>query len=84
MRTGFQQFLAACIGQTEEETDQPDDAQRDDESQTELEIATDDNSVDDTDPASWHGFRKRGKPKKTMHRPRQRKYLQRTMRLLPL
>ena len=50
MRTGFQQFLAACIGQTEEETDQPDDAQRDDESQTELEIATDDNSVDDTDP----------------------------------
>ncbi len=50
MRTGFQQFLAACIGQTEEDTDQPDDAQRDDESQTELEIATDDNSVDDTDP----------------------------------
>ena len=50
MRTGFQQFLAACIGQTEEETDQPDDAQRDDEPQTELEIATDDNSVDDTDP----------------------------------
>ena len=50
MLTGFQQFLAACIGQTEEETDQPDDAQRDDEPQTELEIATDDNSVDDTDP----------------------------------
>ena len=50
MRTGFQQFLTACIGQTEEETDQPDDAQRDDEPQTELEIATDDNSVDDTDP----------------------------------
>ena len=50
MLTGFQQFLAACIGQTEEETDQPDDAQRDDEPQTELEIATDDNSVNDTDP----------------------------------
>ena len=50
MLTGFQQFLAACIGQTEEETDQPDDAQRDDEPQTELEIAVDDNSVDDTDP----------------------------------
>ena len=46
MLTGFQQFLAACIGQTEEETDQPDDAQRDDEPETELE----DNSVDDTDP----------------------------------
>ena len=50
MFTGFQQFLAACIGQTEEETDQPDDAQRDDEPQTELESAVDDNSVDDTDP----------------------------------
>ena len=45
MLTGFQQILAACIGQTEEETDQPDDAQRDDEPETELE----DNSVDDTD-----------------------------------
>ena len=51
MVTGFQQFLTACIGQTEEETDQPDDAQRDDESQTELEVPTDDNSVDATDPA---------------------------------
>ena len=50
MLTGFQHFLAACIGQTDEETDQPDDAQRDDESQTELEIATNDNPVDDTDP----------------------------------
>ena len=50
MLTGFQQFLDACIGQTEEETDQPDDAQRDDEPQTELEIAVDDNSVDDTEP----------------------------------
>ncbi|RKU09657.1 hypothetical protein C6503_21115 [Candidatus Poribacteria bacterium] len=50
MLTGFQQILNACIGQTEEETDQPDDAQRDDESQTELEIETDDNSVDDTEP----------------------------------
>ena len=46
MLTGFQQFLTACIGQTEEETDQPDDAQRDDEPQTELE----DNSVDNTEP----------------------------------
>ena len=46
MVTGFQRFLAACIGQTEEETDQPDDAQRDDAPETELE----DNSVDDTDP----------------------------------
>ncbi|MYH83720.1 hypothetical protein F4009_22285 [Candidatus Poribacteria bacterium] len=46
MLTGFQQFLNACIGQTEDETDQPDDAQRDDESQTELE----DNSVNDTEP----------------------------------
>ena len=50
MLTGFQQFLAACIGQTEKETDQPEDAQRDDTPQTELEIAVDDNSVDDTDP----------------------------------
>ena len=50
MLTSFQQFLAACIGQTEDETDQPDDAQRDDEPQTELEITVDDNSVDDTDP----------------------------------
>ena len=50
MLTGFQQFLDACIGQTEEETDQPDDAQRDDEPQTELEIAVDDNSVDDIEP----------------------------------
>jgi hypothetical protein len=50
MLTGFQQFLAACIGQTEEETDQPDDAQRDDELRTELDIAIDDNSVDDTEP----------------------------------
>lgn len=45
MLTGFQQFLNACIGQTEDETDQPDDAQRNDEPETELE----DNSVDDTD-----------------------------------
>ena len=50
MVTGFQQFLTACIGLTEEETEQPDDAQRDDEPQTELEVPTDDNSVDDTDP----------------------------------
>ena len=50
MLTSFQQILNACIGQTEEETDQPNDAQHDDESQTELEIATDDNSVDATEP----------------------------------
>ncbi len=49
MVTGFQQFLAACIAKTEEDTDQRDDAQHDDEPQTELEIATDDNSVDDTE-----------------------------------
>ena len=49
MLTGFQQILNACIGQTEEETDQPDDAQRDDEPQTESEITTDDDSVDDTE-----------------------------------
>ena len=58
MLTGFQQFLAACIGHTEEETDQPDDVQRDDESQTESEITTDDNSVEDTEstdtPVSEH------------------------------
>lgn len=50
MLTGFQQFLAACIGHTEEKTDQPDDVQRDDEPQTESEITTDDNSVDTTEP----------------------------------
>ena len=49
MLTGFQQFLAACIAKTEEDTDQPDDAQHDDEPQAELEIATDDNSIDDTE-----------------------------------
>lgn len=49
MVTGFQQFLAACIAKTEEDTDQPDDAQHDDEPQAELEIATDDNSVGDTE-----------------------------------
>ncbi len=58
MFIGFPQFLAACIGHTEEETDQPDDVQRDDESQTESEITTDDNSVEDTEstdtPVSEH------------------------------
>ena len=49
MHTGFQQLLAACIAKTEEDTDQPDDAQHDDEPQAELEIATDANSVDDTE-----------------------------------
>ena len=53
MLTSFQQFLAACIGQTEDKTDQPDDAQQsDDPQQTELELATDDNSVNDTDPTA--------------------------------
>ena len=50
MLTGFQQFLTACIGQTEEDTDQPDDAQHDNEPQTELEVTTDANSVDDAEP----------------------------------
>ena len=51
MLTSFQQFLAACIGHTEKETDQPDDAQQSDEpQQTELELATDNNSVSDADP----------------------------------
>ena len=47
MLIGFQQFLAPCIGKTEEENDQPTDAQHGDESQTELEFTTDDNSLDD-------------------------------------
>ena len=44
----------SCLYRTKQRkiTDQPDDAQRDDEPQAELEIATDDNSVDDTDPDS--------------------------------
>ena len=49
MLTGFQQFLATCIGKTEEETDQPTDAQHGDEPQTESEVTTDDNSLDDTE-----------------------------------
>ncbi len=49
MLTGFQQFLATCIGKTEEETDQPTDAQDGDESQTELEFTTDDSPVDDAE-----------------------------------
>ena len=59
MPIGFQHFLAACIGQTEEENDQPDDAQHDEKpQQTELEHATDDNPVSDADsvdtPVSEH------------------------------
>ena len=58
MVTGFQQFLAACIAKTAEDTDQPDDAQHDGEPQAELEIATDANSADDTErtdtPAPEH------------------------------
>ena len=50
MVTGFQQFLAICIGKTEEqETDQSTNAQDGDESQTELEFTTDDNSVDEAE-----------------------------------
>ena len=45
MLTGFQQFLATCIGTTEEENDQLTDAQHGDEPQTEL----DDNSSDDAE-----------------------------------
>ena len=58
MLTGFQQFLAACITTTEKDKDQSEDAQRDDEPQAELEIATDANSVDNTEqtdtPAPEH------------------------------
>ncbi len=50
MVTGFQHFLAAGITKAEKDKDQSDDAQRDDEPQAELEVATDDNSVDDTEP----------------------------------
>ena len=49
MLTGFQQFLATCIGNTEEETDSSDDAQQNDEHQTESEFATDDNSASDAE-----------------------------------
>ena len=44
-----QQFLAACIGNTEEETDLPTDAEQSDEHQTESEVATDDNSTDNAE-----------------------------------
>ena len=45
-----QQFLATCIGNTEEETDPSvSDAQERDEHQTELEVATDDNSTNDAE-----------------------------------
>ena len=48
MLTSFQQCLAACIGNTEKETDPSvSDAQQSDEHQTELEFATDDNSSND-------------------------------------
>ena len=46
MLTSFQQFLATCIGKTEDENDQPTDAQHGDEPQTESELTTDDNSLD--------------------------------------
>ena len=46
MLTGFQQFLATCIGKTEDENDQPTDAQHGNEPQTESELTTDDNSLD--------------------------------------
>ena len=45
-----QQFLAACIGNTKEETDPSvSDAQQSDEHQTELEFTTDDNSTKDAE-----------------------------------
>ena len=49
MFTGFQQFLAACIGNTEEETDPSTDTQQSNEHQTELEFSTDDNSTSDAE-----------------------------------
>ena len=45
-----QQFLAACIGNTEKETDPSvSDAQQSDENQTELEFATDDDSTNNAE-----------------------------------
>ena len=53
MLTGFQQFLAACIGHTEKENDPSvSDAQQSDEHQTESEFATDDNSTNDAESAA--------------------------------
>ena len=49
MLTGFQQFLATCIGNTEEETDPSTDAQQNDEHQTGSEFPTDDNSTNDAE-----------------------------------
>ena len=49
MLTGFQQFLATCIGNTDEEIDPSDDAQQNDEHQMESEFATDDNSANDAE-----------------------------------
>jgi hypothetical protein len=45
-----QQFLAACIGNTEDETDPSvSDTEQRDEQQTELELAADDNSTNDAE-----------------------------------
>ncbi len=53
MLTGFQQFLAACIGNTEEETDPSvSDAQQNNEHQTESEVATDDSSTNNAESAA--------------------------------
>ena len=50
MLTGFQQFLAACIGNTEDETDPSvSETEQCDEHQTELESTTDDNSTNDAE-----------------------------------
>ncbi len=49
MLTSFQQFLATCIGKTEEEAHQPTDAQDSDKPQTELKLTVDANSSDDTE-----------------------------------
>ena len=53
MLISFQQFLAACIGNTKEETDSSvPDAQQRDERQTESEVATDDNSTNNAESAA--------------------------------
>lgn len=53
MLTSFQQFLAACIGNTEEEKDPSvSDTQQSDEHQTKPEIATGDNSTNDAESAA--------------------------------
>lgn len=51
MLTGFQKFLATCIGNAEEENDPSvSDAQQSDKHQTESEFASEDHSTSDADP----------------------------------